>query len=182
MEAYCDGVPRELPDERGAGGRRLDPRWVSTVARMAVGGVFVFSGLTKVGDIDETIRSVRNYRLLPEAIVPTAGSALPVLELALAVLLLAGLLTRVAAIITLPLSAAFFIGVSSAWARGLQIECGCFGNGGLTTDPVPGYVRELVLNALIVVACIWLIRRPVSRFSLDAALGIGASPADLAFG
>ena len=153
-------------------GRRVDAAWVSTVARCAIGAVFAFSGFTKVVDIDGTIRAVRAYRLLPEAIVPTIGSGLPVLELALAVLLLGGLLTRVAAIITVPLSAAFFIGVASAWVRGLSIECGCFGNGGPTANPVPGYVRELVLNGLLILAAGWLIRRPASRWSLDTALGL----------
>jgi uncharacterized membrane protein YphA (DoxX/SURF4 family) len=153
-------------------GRPVETRWVSTAARVFIGLVFAFSGYTKVVDIDETIRSVRNYRLLPEAIVPTVGTALPVLELALAALLLSGLLTRVAAIITVPLSAAFFIGVASAWGRGLTIQCGCFGNGGPTAHPVPGYVRELVLNALLILAAGWLIRHPASRWSLDSALGL----------
>jgi uncharacterized membrane protein YphA (DoxX/SURF4 family) len=155
-------------------GRSFDRRWVSTGLRVTVGAVFVFSGLTKVVDIDGTIRAVRAYRLLPESIVPTVGSALPVLELALAALLLTGLLTRLAAGITMPLSAAFFIGVASAWARGLSIQCGCFGNGGLTPHPVPGYVRELVLNGLMILACGWLVRHPASRWSLDGALGLRA--------
>jgi uncharacterized membrane protein YphA (DoxX/SURF4 family) len=141
---------------------------------VAVGGVFIFSGYTKIVDIDETIRSVRNYRLLPEAIVPTVGSALPILELLLAALLLAGLVTRVSAAVTFLLSLAFFIGVASAWARGLQIECGCFGNGGLTNNPVPGYVRELVLNGSIMLATAWLLRRGAGRLSLDHALGLSA--------
>lgn len=160
----------------GNPGRRIEVRWVGTAARLVIGAVFAFSGFTKVVDIDGTIRAVRAYQLLPEAIIPTIGAGLPVLELALAALLLTGLLTRVAAIITVPLSAAFFLGVASAWARGLSIECGCFGNGGLTANPVPGYVRELVLNTVLMIAAGWLIRRPVSRWSLDAALGLQIEP------
>jgi uncharacterized membrane protein YphA (DoxX/SURF4 family) len=156
-------------------GRRIDADWVSTVARAVIGLVFAFSGFTKVVDIDGTVRAVRNYRILPEAIVPTVGTALPVLELALAVLLLTGLLTRLAAIITVPLSAAFFLGVASAWARGLTIQCGCFGNGGPTAHPVPGYVRELVLNAVLIAAALWLIRHPRSRGALDGVLGLSVS-------
>jgi uncharacterized membrane protein YphA (DoxX/SURF4 family) len=158
-------------------GRSLDQRWLTTGLRLAVGAVFVFSGLTKVVDIDGTIRAVRAYQLLPEAVVPTVGSGLPVLELALAGLLISGLLIRPAAVLTSVICAAFFLGVASAWARGLQIQCGCFGNGGLTAHPVPGYVRELVLNGLMIAACSWLIRRPVSRWSLDSALGLRVDPA-----
>jgi uncharacterized membrane protein YphA (DoxX/SURF4 family) len=152
--------------------RSFDPRWVSLVLRVAVGGVFIFSGYTKIVAIDETIRSVRNYQLLPEAVVPTVGSALPVLELLLAVLLVAGIVTRISVVVTFVVSLAFFVGVAAAWARGLQIECGCFGNGGYTSDPVPGYVRELVLNGCIMLACGWLFRRGPGQFSVDAWLGL----------
>jgi uncharacterized membrane protein YphA (DoxX/SURF4 family) len=157
-----------------------DAAAVSTVARLAAGAVFAVSGWTKVVDIEATIRSVRAYDLLPEALVRPVGTGLPVLELALAALLLTGLATRLAAGVTALLSLAFLVGVASAWARGLQIECGCFGNGGFTANPVPGYVRELVLDTVLVGIAAWLLRRPASRFSLDGALRLTPPPAPAA--
>lgn len=139
-------------------------------ARLVAGGIFAWFGLAKITDIDGTIRSVRAYQILPEAIVPLFGTALPVAEIALGALLLTGLTTRPAAIVTGLLSFAFFAGIASAWIRGLSIECGCFGNSGYTNNPVPGYICELVINAVIIAACGWLIRWPASRFSLDSAL------------
>ena len=147
-------------------------------ARLIAGGIYTGFGLAKVSDIDGTIRSVRAYQILPEAIVPLFGTALPMAEIALGVLLLTGLTTRPAAIATGLLSLAFFSGIVSAWIRGLSIECGCFGNSGYTNDPVPGYIRELVINAVIIAACGWLIRRPASRFSLDSALRLSAPITD----
>ena len=146
--------------------------WVGPLVRLLAGGVFLYTGWAKIQDIDDTIRSVRNYQLLPEAVVPTVGSALPLVELILGTLLVAGLLTRSTAVFTALVSLAFFIGVASAWARGLQIECGCFGNSGFTSDPVPGYVRELVLNGAILLGCAWLVRRGPGRFALDHFLGL----------
>jgi uncharacterized membrane protein YphA (DoxX/SURF4 family) len=155
-------LPRTLP--------RPGPATVSTVARVLIGGVFAVSGWTKVVDIEATVRSVRAYDLLPESLVRVTGTGLPVLELGLAALLLTGLATRFAAAASGVASIAFLVGVGSAWARGLSIECGCFGNSGFTPDPVPGYVRELVLNTVIVALAAWLLRHPASRFSLDGAL------------
>lgn len=175
-EEHALREPVADPRQVGVAGRRLDARWVGTAARLVIGGVYAVSGFTKVVDIDGTIRSVRAYRLLPEAIVPSVGAGLPVLELALSALLLTGLLTRVAAAVTFPLSLAFFFGVSWAWAKGLQIECGCFGNGGFNADPVPGYVRELVLNSVMMLAAAWLVRWPATFFSLDGGLGLTAVP------
>jgi uncharacterized membrane protein YphA (DoxX/SURF4 family) len=153
-------------------GRSVDVRWLSLVGRLVVGAVFLVTALSKIGDIDGTIRTVRAYKILPEWIAPTFGTALPIVELCLAVLLLVGLMTRLAAILTIPLCLAFFVGISQAWARGLEIECGCFGNNGATAHPVPGYLRELVLNAVLIAVAVWLIRRPASQLSLDAALGL----------
>ncbi len=161
---------------RGESSSRVDTAgrlgWPSVVLRVLAGGVFLYTGWAKLQDIDDTIRSVRNYQLLPEAIVPTIGSALPVVELILGVLLVAGVLTRFVSVLTGLLSLAFFIGIVTAWARGLQIQCGCFGNSGFTPDPVPGYVRELVLNTASILAGAWLFRFGAGRFARDDALGL----------
>ena len=149
---------------------RPAPETVSTVARLIAGGVFAVSGWAKVVDVEATVRSVRAYDLLPESLVRVTGTGLPVLELGLAALLLTGLATRLAAVLTAVLGATFLGAVASAWARGLSIECGCFGNGGYTANPVPGYVRELVLNTVLLGLAAWLLRHPASRFSLDGAL------------
>jgi uncharacterized membrane protein YphA (DoxX/SURF4 family) len=151
-------------------------RTLSTVARLLAGGVFAVSGWTKAVDIEATVRAVRAYDLLPESLVRVTGTGLPVLELGLAALLLTGLATRLAAGATALLALVFLVGVSSAWARGLSIECGCFGNGGFTSNPVPGYVREIVLNAALLGIAAWLLRHPASRFSLDGALRLTAAP------
>jgi uncharacterized membrane protein YphA (DoxX/SURF4 family) len=155
---------------------RPGPQTLSTVARLLAGGVFAASGWTKVVDVEATVRSVRAYDLLPESLVRVTGTGLPMLELGLAALLLTGLATRLAAGAMGLLSLAFLTGVSWAWAHGLSIECGCFGNSGFTSNPVPGYVREIVLNPVLIGLAAWLLRHPASRFSLDGALRLTPAP------
>ena len=86
-------------------------------------------GALKLPEPDESVRAVRAYELLPEAVVPVVGHALPVVEVLVGACLLLGLLTRGSAVVSSLLLVAFIVGISSAWARGLQIECGCFGGG-----------------------------------------------------
>ena len=100
------------------------------MARLVTGGVWIVAGALKLPDPAASVRAVRAYDLLPEAIVPTVGHLLPVLEVVVGVCLVLGLLTRAAAVISALLFLAFIVGIASAWARGLQIECGCFGGGG----------------------------------------------------
>ena len=142
----------------------------SLVLRLALGGVLAVAGWLKITDVDAAVRAVRAYRLLPEALVPAVGIGLPALEIGLAVLLVTGLATRFAAVATAALGLVFAAAVASAWARGLQIECGCFGGGGFTANPVPGYVRELLIDTALVAGGAWLALRPAGRYSLDGAL------------
>ena len=74
--------------------------WVGVVARLVVGGVWVAAGLLKLPDPTESVRAVRNYQLLPEAVVPLVGHALPVLEVLIGVCLILGVLVRASAIRT----------------------------------------------------------------------------------
>jgi hypothetical protein len=62
----------------------------------------------------------------------------------------------------------FIVGISSAWARGLRIDCGCFGGGGeLETGRSTNYFWKILLDVVLFAAAAFLIRRPRSRWSLD---------------
>ena len=65
----------------------------------------------------------------------------------------------------------FVAGVSQAWARGLSIDCGCFGGGGAVEPGNTAYVQELLRDTGFLVLAAWLIVRPRTLFSLDSRLG-----------
>jgi uncharacterized membrane protein YphA (DoxX/SURF4 family) len=145
--------------------------WLSTAARLFLAGVFVWAGWPKLIDAEGTVRSVRAFRLLPEGLVAPFGYALPVVELAVALLLLAGLFTRIAALVTAGMMVMFLIGIGAAWARGLSIECGCFGNtGSLVLDPVPGYVRDILRDTGFLLVAVALARWPAGKWAADRYL------------
>jgi uncharacterized membrane protein YphA (DoxX/SURF4 family) len=154
--------------------RRAQP-WLSLAARLVLAAVFAAAGWPKLLDPDGTVRSVRAFRLVPEVLVPAFGYGLPMLELALAALLLVGLLTRWAAAVVAVLLVLFLVGIAAAWARGLSIECGCFGaSGAPVVDPTAGYRLDLLRDAGLLLVAGWLVARPAGRLSLDTRLGLGA--------
>ena len=144
---------------------------VGLLARLVVGGVWVVAGALKVPDPDESVRAVRAYDLLPEAVVPLVGHALPVVEVLVGACLLVGLLTRGSAIVSALLLTAFIVGISSAWARGLQIECGCFGGGaGPAQNATAKYPWEIARDVGLLALSAWLIWRPRTPWALDNRL------------
>ena len=142
--------------------------WFGVLARLTVGGVWVVAGLLKIPDPAENVRAVRAYQLLPESVVPAVGHALPILEILLGACLVLGLLTRVNGVASSILLLAFIVGISTAWARGLSIECGCFGGGG---GPAEGakdkYPWELARDFGLLFLSAWLVWRPRTPWALD---------------
>jgi uncharacterized membrane protein YphA (DoxX/SURF4 family) len=133
---------------------------VGTVARLGLAAVFLISGVLKAIDPDATYVAVRAYDLLPKLGVALVAGVLPWLEIAIGLLLLAGIATRAVAVASAVLMLGFMVGVTQAWARGLSIDCGCFGGGGAVDPGQTTYGRELLRDAGFLLLAGWLVVRP----------------------
>ena len=140
--------------------------WAATAARLLLGGVLVVAGALKLPDPAAAERAVRAYRLLPEALVGPVAFGLPVVEIAVGLALLAGVFERSAAIAAAVLMAVFVAAVGSAWARGLQIDCGCFGGGGQVAAGRTAYPGEVARDVGLLLVALALARWPASRLAL----------------
>lgn len=141
---------------------------VGTVARLGLAAVWLISGTIKALDPAKTYVAVRAYDLLPKLGVELVAAVLPWLEIVLGLLLLIGYGTRLVAILSAVLLLAFIGGVSQAWARGLSIDCGCFGGGGAVDPDKTTYVQELLRDAGFLLLAAWLIVRPRTAVALDS--------------
>jgi uncharacterized membrane protein YphA (DoxX/SURF4 family) len=148
--------------------RALDA--VGLLARLALGGVMLVAGLLKVTKPEVSARAVQAYQLLPFDVATYVGYGLPVLEVVLGILLLLGLFTRTAAAVSGLLLVAFIIGIASAWARGLNIDCGCFGEGGTIDPSQTRYLEEILRDVGLVLCAAWLVVRPRTAYSLERTL------------
>jgi hypothetical protein len=96
-----------------------------------------------VTNLGQSALAVRAYQLLPYDLAGYVGYALPIIEIVIGLLLVLGLFTRMSALLGALLMLAFVIGIASAWARGLSIDCGCFGGGGTIGAEETAYPLEL---------------------------------------
>jgi uncharacterized membrane protein YphA (DoxX/SURF4 family) len=141
--------------------------WVSTAARVGLAAVLLTAGLLKAVDPQSSVAAVRAYELLPAGAATLVGWGLPFVELALGVLLLVGIATRAVAIAAAVLLLTFIAAVLSAAARGLSIDCGCFGGGGAVPPDQTAYAAEIARDVGFLLLASWLVWQPVSRWSLD---------------
>lgn len=134
------------------------------------GGVWLVAGAIKLPDPYESISAVRAYQLLPEAVVPAVGYALPVVEVVLGLVLVLGVVTRWSGAASAVLFAVFVVGIASVWARGIEIDCGCFGGGGAKEGASAEYPGEIARDVALLLASAWLVWRPRTRLAVDNVL------------
>jgi uncharacterized membrane protein YphA (DoxX/SURF4 family) len=140
--------------------------WVATAACLLLGGVFVVTGALKMPDPAAAVRTVRAYQLLPEALLEPVAFGLPVLEIAVGLALFVGVFVRTAALASAVLPVIFIVGIASAWVRGLQIDCGCFGDGGRVAAGETACASELARDTGLLLLALALARWPHSRLAL----------------
>jgi uncharacterized membrane protein YphA (DoxX/SURF4 family) len=143
---------------------------VGTVARLGLAAVWLTSGTLKAIDPDQTYVAVKAYDVLPKSSLEVVAALLPWVEIAFGVLLLVGAGVRIVAVLSLVLLAVFMAGVAQSWARGLSIDCGCFGGGGAVAPGDTAYLQELLRDTGFAVLAVWLVVRPRSYVALDSRL------------
>ncbi|MDG4767481.1 MauE/DoxX family redox-associated membrane protein [Solwaraspora sp. WMMD406] len=145
--------------------------WLGTAVRLGLATVWLVAGGSKIDDLAGSGRAVNAYQVFPYDLAMVIGAALPFVELTLGVLLLLGLATRLTAGVSAGLLVIFVAGITSAWARGLRIDCGCFGVGGeLSAGQNPSYGPEIVRDLGFLVLAGFLLWFPRSAVSIDSYL------------
>lgn len=152
--------------------------WLTLLSRLILGGILVVAGALKIPHPDKSAMSVRAYELLPIPIANIFGYSLPWIEVGVGLLLMAGIAVRINALIGTVLMVMFIIAISQAWARGLTIDCGCFGSGGQVAKEDTRYLEEILRDIGLALAGIFAMKFPDGKFGLDSRNARRANSAD----
>ncbi|HXV76254.1 MAG TPA: MauE/DoxX family redox-associated membrane protein [Candidatus Polarisedimenticolaceae bacterium] len=110
--------------------RRILARpWLVRAAQVGIGVVLAWAGLAKIVDQAGFAAQVHNFKLVPIAVENLIAMTLPWVELVTAHALIFGVRARAGAVLASGLVGVFTLAVLAALARGMDIECGCFGTG-----------------------------------------------------
>ncbi|MFZ0903445.1 MAG: MauE/DoxX family redox-associated membrane protein [Mycobacterium sp.] len=96
------------------------------VARIALGAMFIFAGLTKLFDRAEVRRAVHDFGV-PAPLIGVVAAGLPVVEMSLGITMFPSATARWSALGMIAVLVVFIAAIGAAIARGTRPQCRCFG-------------------------------------------------------
>lgn len=124
--------------------------WVSRLLYGLVGAFFGIAALVKIADPEAFFSSLLTYQVFPRELALGLALYAPLLELIVAVCLIVGFWRAGASLLTAFMLLLFIALVVQGLARGLELDCGCFGSNQLQT---PGdYALKIGQNVLLLVS------------------------------
>ncbi len=132
---------------------------MATGARYLVGLVFIFAGATKLPDPHTLAKSIDGFGLIPAFMIMPLALWLPFLEIVCGSACLFKATARPALIMLAFLTTIFTVAIMQAMARGIAVNCGCFGaQEWLVSSPPIALIRNSFLISLSIWAYCHLVK------------------------
>lgn len=146
--------------------------WTTLIARLVLGGVLLVAGGLKVLHPTESANATAAYKILPTSLAHLMGYALPWLEVVIGILLITGFMVRQAAVVGGLVMLVFVAAIISVWARGMVIDCGCFGGGGeldpsLADQVHRTYFIEIMRDLGLALCALYLYLFPYGKIGIE---------------
>ena len=131
--------------------------YLMLIGRLILSATFILAALPKIQDPAAFAISVEGYHVVTANLAMWIALALPWLELVAGFGLLIPQIRRGSNLIIALLLVVFIVLHASAWARGLDINCGCFN--AHEYEKTPGYLWLILRNIGLLTACIFVLIR-----------------------
>lgn len=141
---------------------------ISFVARFYMAFVWFKAGLHKVNTYMDTSQSITAYKIFTPEFSGYLATIIGPLEIAGGVLLLLGIFLKQSSKVATIVLILFIIGMGQAWARGLNIECGCFGVQPSSNPTAAHFATSIARDFLFVFLTVWTIYRPFKKWAIHA--------------
>ena len=139
---------------------------ISFIARFGMAWVWIEAGVHKLGKTLDMTQAIKGYGIFTPEWAGYLATVIGPLEVIGGVLLLLGLFLRRSSIVATIVLLLFMVGIAQAWARGLDIDCGCFGYDAQNPDRGMDYAKTLLRDAAYLFFTVWTIKRPFTKFAL----------------
>ncbi len=141
----------------------ISDKYLLFIVRLFLGFIFIFAAITKVTDPLGFSQSIYNYKLIPDILINFLAIAFPWIELVAGILLVFGISVKENSAILSGLLIIFILAIAVSLARGLDIDCGCFG----TVDGAKVGILKILENAGLFILGLILMKFDSNLFSLS---------------
>lgn len=139
---------------------------ISAFARFFLAFIWIKAGVAKINVHLSVFQSIKAYEIFTDEWANYLAYLIGPLEIAGGLLLLLGLFLRKSSVVSAIVLVLFMIGISQSWARGLQIDCGCFKVDAVSDPQVMNYVHTLLRDTVFLFLTGWLYFRPFRKFAI----------------
>jgi putative oxidoreductase len=159
--------PRVVVTERHlhASETEVHMKYVTLAARILIGSLFVYASVFKIIAPAAFAASIRNYMILPPAWSNILALTLPWIEIGAGGLLILGVQTRPAALLTTGMLAVFLGALIHAYWIGLDIDCGCFSSAASSTGRVGIY--HIIRDTSLFLVSLFIVVMDRGEFSIS---------------
>lgn len=105
----------------------LNNKYLLLVLRAILAFVFIYAAILKIAEPGDFSQAIANYKLLPDSFINILAIILPWIEISAGILLLFGVAVKENSVIISGMLIVFIVAIGISLARGLNIDCGCFG-------------------------------------------------------
>ena len=106
--------------------RIVDNDLLTMLARLIVGGAFIYASIYKIIEPAAFAKSIWFYHMVPGVLINLMALVLAWFELICGLFLILGIWYRGAVLGMFLMNLMFIIALSTAIAKGIDIDCGCF--------------------------------------------------------
>lgn len=148
--------------ERSTMDRILDI--LAFLARFGLAAMWIYSGSTKLGNHMGVSQNIAAYEIFTLEWSQYLARVIGPLEIAGGLFLLLGIKIRAAGWVSISVLVMFILGLYSAHARGLEIDCGCF-DPSAVQEP-SNLLMVIARDVVLIAITLFMIWRPYKKLAL----------------
>lgn len=126
------------------------PQIIDISSRWIISAIFSVSAVMKMISFKDTTVAVLGYEIVGISLASYVAIGLIVMEIFMALWGISGWNKQLFHQITITIFVVFIMFIISAWARGLEINCGCFGSSEVPENPVLGYIKDIIRDCIFI--------------------------------
>lgn len=135
---------------------------IDLASRITISVIFLVSAIAKMVNFDDTVIAMIGYEIIGSGLATYTAIGVIAMEIVLALWGFSGWRKQQFYQVSILVLVAFIMLIASAWARGLEINCGCFGSSEVPENPTLGYVKDIARDLLFIAisgAGLWSVTR-----------------------